>query len=183
MNILTAAKGAILALALAAPAGATTLDFSGFPTGNLHTTVLLLPEVTIATGGDSLFNIPGAGLCAFNNAFNCAANLNLTFVGEVSNLSFEAFGYDPGDSVLAQVFNAGGTLLASFSIVGNGTYDFGSLGGIARLFLEDSSTGAGYSWNNFTFDNAPAAIPLPATLPLLAGAMALGGVVLRRRKA
>lgn len=184
MNILTTAKGVALALALAAPAGAATLDFSSLPAGNLNTDVLELSNATLTSGGDSLFNIVGSGICAFNNAFNCQASLDIDFDDEVSNLSFQAFGFDAGDFVLAQAFSSTDTLLASFDVVGNGVYSFGALAGISRLFLQDSSTGAGYSWNNFQFDESgPAPVPLPAALPLMLGGMALAGAFLRRRKA
>jgi hypothetical protein len=183
MNILTAAKGIALAFALAAPAGAATLDFSGLPTGNLNTDVLELSNATLTSGGDSLFNISGAGICALNSAaFNCQADLEVAFKSLVSNLSFQAFGFDTGDFVVASAYSATDALLASVNIAANGSFGFGGLGGIARIYLDDSSTGAGYSWNNFQFDETAAPVPLPAALPLMLGGMAMAGAFLRRRK-
>lgn len=183
MKTLTIAKAAAVALTVGAPAGAATLDFSGLPAGQLGNPVLVLSNATLTSGGDDLFNIAGSGLCAFNSAFNCEASLDVDFDAEVSNLSFEAFGFNDGDFVLAQAFSATDTLLDSIEIESNGLFGFGALAGISRLLLEDRSTGAGYAWNNFQFDESVAPVPLPAALPLMLGGMAVAGAFLRRRKA
>ncbi|MBP7002034.1 VPLPA-CTERM sorting domain-containing protein [Amaricoccus sp.] len=183
MKTLTIAKAVAVALTIGAPAGAATLDFSGLPLGRLGDPVLVLSNATLTSGGDDLFNIAGQGICAFNLAFNCEADLDIDFDSEVSDLSFQANGFNAGDFVLAQAFSATNALLGAIEIEADGVFSFGALGGISRLLLADSSTGAGYSWNNFQFNETAAPVPLPAALPLMLGGMAAAGAFLRRRKA
>jgi hypothetical protein len=90
----------------------------------------------------------------------CEADLQIDFVRPVSNLSFLAGGFEPGDSIVASVFGATGGLLGSNDIESDGLVSFGPLSGITRLFIDDDSSSGGASYDGFSF----AQVPLPASL-------------------
>ena len=107
--------------------------------------------------------------------------MRITFTSAVSNLMFQVFGAQNGDSVFITAFN-GASTLGSATFTTNSTVDFSGFGTISSLFFDDSSTAAGMGYGNFTFDAAITQVPLPASLPMLvAGLAGLG--FLRRRKA
>lgn len=160
-------------------ATAATLDFGSLGLGNLGTTTASLPEATITSLGGNLF-VGAAGvsdeICALNTlSFSCEADIRFDFTSPVGSLSLETFGFNVGDSGVAIVYDASLTILASIAFASDTTIDFGSISGISRLFIDDSSTGAGFGYGNFSFT-----VPEPATL-LLLGAGLLGIGAGRRR--
>ena len=167
---------------------AATLDFSVLPSGDTGQTVLSI--------GNSLINVPGGtvyifrpgdsgafptsgGVCALNGSGNCETDWTLTFNQyAVTNLVFESAFYDTGDTVQVKYFD-GVTLLGSISVTGNGVINLSSIARITSLEFDDSSTGAGFGFGEFSFDKA-SQVPEPATMLLLGlGLMGLAGI---RRK-
>jgi hypothetical protein len=175
---------AVLALAAPAAAPAATLDFTVFPAGSQASNVLNLPEATVTGLGDTLFVGSSFGpnrVCSIIGGY-CEADMEVAFAGTVSNLAFDASGYHPGDFIKVSAFDSMDNLLASFDIAANGDFGFGTLGGISRIFFDNSSTGAGMFYGNFRFDQQQqsTAVPLPASLILLASAFGATGLFLRR---
>lgn len=160
---------------------ATTLDFTAFPFGAQGTTVLNLPEATVTGFGDDLFvgdTVPNS-ICSLTSGFTCEADLKIDFVSDVSNLVFDANGFDPGDFIAVTAYNSANVGIGSFNITANGSYGFGALAGISWVFFDDSSTGAGMSYANFTFDQGSVAVPEPNSLALLLLGIAGLGLALR----
>ncbi|MBL8489561.1 MAG: PEP-CTERM sorting domain-containing protein [Rhodocyclaceae bacterium] len=178
-----------LAVSLASTASlADTLNFEAFPSANLGSPVLVMPNATVTGAAASLFNLSsiylvgmGGAICSLTSSWNCEADLTIDFASAVSNLSFQTVGYDGGDSVTISAF-AGATLLGSQTIVGDQTVDFTAYSGVTRLYFDDASTGAGYGYGAFNFNTAP--VPEPETYAMmLAGLGLIGAAAKRRRKA
>lgn len=182
MKVLRMLAASAVALSVSSAAGAATLDFSGLAPGAQGSAVLVLPEATITSFGDDIY-VGAAGIaseiCAFNNAFNCEADLEVDFNSLVSDLSFDVSGWQGGDLVVASAYDELDNLIGSFNISANGSYGFGALADISRVLFDDQSTAAGVAYDNFEFSP----VPLPASLPLLIGALGAMGFAMRRRKA
>ena len=181
-------KIAIIAATLACLAGgsnAATLSLGSFGVGFYGNTVAVAPEATLTSFGTNFFfggaYLDPGSFCAINGG-SCNASLEIAFSTAVSALSFDVGGYDPGDNVSLDIFGLGNVLLGNVGITSNVLgLNLSSFGTITRLMFNDSSSGGGYGYANFRFDQV-AAVPLPAGGLLLIGA--IGGLVaLRRRKA
>lgn len=174
---------AAIAVVSAASAEAATITVSGFGIGFFGSTVAVAPEATITSFGVDLYfggaYGPPGSFCAVG--VGCAADMDITFVGAVSNLSFDVGGHNPGDFVALSVFGLGNSLLGSVNITGNAVgFDLSGFGTITRLFFDDSSSGAGFGYDNFAF--TVAAVPLPAGLPLMVGGIGALVAVSRRKR-
>lgn len=167
-------------LMLASSASADTLDFSVFPTGPMGTTVLVLPQATITSFGSNLY-IGAAGIdheiCALTGGGNCEADLKVDFSTAVNGLSFVASGYDAGDHVDVNIFD-GATLLGTVGLSSNGLVDLSAFSHVTSLYMDDSSTGAGFAYDHFIF----APVPEPETYAMLLAGLGLMGFMTRRRK-
>lgn len=164
-NVKVGVAVAAFACVVSAGAPAATLDFTAFGPGFQGTTVLNLPEATVTGFGTDLF-IGGGGIvnsiCSIDFP-TCQADLEITFMSEVSNLSFDVGGFNAGDFVAVSAFDTTGNLLGTFNVNSDGSVGFGGLGGIGRIFFDDSSMGGGgAAYGNFSFDQNGAVIPLPA---------------------
>ena len=147
---------------------ATTLDFTAFPYGYQGTTVLNLPEAAVTGSGTDLFigdGVPNS-ICSISGGV-CEADLKIDFVSDASNLAFDAGGYNQGDFVSVTAYNSANIGIGTFDITADGSYGFGALGGISWIYFDDSSTGAGFYFANFTFDQGSVAVPEPNSLTLL----------------
>jgi hypothetical protein len=172
---------------LAASSGATsaaTLDFSELGEGVFVSgTTQGISGASLATDGDGF--IVGEqfeySICAASSVDeSCANDLQIDFAEAVINLSFVVTGYNDGDLVNLSVFGAFSNLLGSINIVGDGPVDLAGFGAIGSLNFDDSSTGRGFTYRDFTFDVAP--IPLPASAWLLLGALGGLGALARRKR-
>ena len=167
-------------------ASAATLSVSTLPIGFYGATTAVVPEATLTSFGNDFYfngayNDPGS-FCAISFG-SCDADLQISFVGSVTNLMFDVGGWNDGDLVTLNIFGATNALLGSISITSDLIgLNLTSFGPITRLFFDDSSTGAGVGYANFSFTQV-ASVPLPATLPLLAGALGAAFVARRKRKA
>ena len=177
---------AAIALASLGAAHAGTITVSGFAHGYSGSTVAVAPEATLTSYGAQLY-FGGAysdpnSFCAIDFGGTCEASLNISFNDVIKNLKFDVGGWDPGDFVDLSVYGVGDALLGSVGLSSDVTgLDLSGFGSITRLFFADSSTGAGLGYANFSFDKV-ASVPVPAGLPLLAGALAAAFAVSRRKK-
>ncbi|MFK7753255.1 MAG: hypothetical protein AB8B51_11980 [Sedimentitalea sp.] len=176
--------GAVMAV-LSAPAVADTLDFNGLGLGDSAATVMIgNATLTSTTPGGFAVLDPGANGICFSNAAqtSCEGDGILAFNDIVENLSFDVSVFDPGDNVTIAAFNGASQVgLLTFNTMA-GVADFTASGNITSLVFDDSSTGAGFAYQNFSFDTVVAGVPIPASMPLLAGGLALAGFVARRKK-
>jgi len=165
-------------------AHAIILDFSGLASGNTGSSSLTVGDATFDVVGGTVFvygpgdfgNFDNGGICALSGG-NCETDWTLTFDYAVTDFIFEAAVYDPVDSVLVEAFN-GATSLGVIDVFENNTYSFGSAV-ITSLYFDDSSTGAGFGFGDFSF-NRSTAVPEGGTLAFLA--IGLLGVVVQRLK-
>lgn len=181
-NILAAA-----AITLAgSSAYAITLDFIGFGSGTYGSSINVSGATVTNTSGGNI--LVGAGAAGQANGFcslgiGCQADTEIDFNATVSNLSFWLDGSNLGDSLALTVRGIGDVLLATLNFtVPDQLIDLSSYGSITRLVFDDSSSGAGYGYSRFNFDDAISPIPVPASLPLLLGGIGLIGFMKRRRK-
>jgi len=178
----------VLTGALAANvADAATLDFQSLGFGNQGTSVLVLANATVTSAEGDLFvgagSIPNS-VCALSTnplVGTCESDIDIVFNSLVSNLTLQTGGFNPGDSVSFFAYDNSAVLLGSvLGVSSNTTVDLTAFAGIRRLFIDDSSTGAGFSYGNFDFTSAPTAVPEPATLLLFGSGLAASAY--RRRK-
>jgi len=165
-------------------ASSATLDFTALGTGFLGATTAVLPEASITGFGDDIYlgsRRVSNSICSIQGS-NCEADLQIDFTSTVSNLTFRTGGYNFGDSVTASIYDAGNSLLSSVVITSDGLVDFSVFSGISRLFLDDNSSGAGFVYGEFNFDESSISpVPVPAAAWLF-GSVALGLVGFARRR-
>ncbi|MFV0359124.1 hypothetical protein [Tropicimonas sp.] len=207
-NMFKSLAAGLAAVFLAAPAFAlpVTIDFESFPGGGVpHNNVDVDTQYASLGVTFELFeNGASVGPAALNNDYtssfalfnlvsgttisdaNRADLLRMTFAGPVGSLSFLHAGW--GDYTRFEAYDQSGTLLETLS--GNGGSAFQTVSfsatGIARLDVFQSQDNYAYAIDNLTFDAGnTAAVPLPATAPLFAGALLMLGAARRksRRKA
>ncbi|MGB3721289.1 MAG: hypothetical protein WA979_00540 [Pacificimonas sp.] len=171
----------LTALAIGATAAqAATLDVSSLPDGFQGATSVTVPQATISTpdGDDLFFNGADGSMGSFCaiNAGTCEADLEIDFSMVIENVMFTVGGFDPGDSVLLNIFDASDALAGTLAITAPGGYDISAFGEVGRLLFDDMSTGAGVAYNNFTFDVVDGMdVPAPAAgLLMLFGIAGLG---------
>lgn len=189
--------GALVAGA-ASVSHATTLDFTVFPGGLRGATVLHLSQATVTSLGDDFYigsaymgsdglayPVPNA-VCAVNfdshSYGNCDTDFKITFIGDVSNLSFNTFGFVPGDFTRVTAYNSANIAIGTFDITDDGTYGFDSLSGIRWVYFDDSSTQFGGFYANIAFNEETGTVAEPATLGMMAAGLALLAAMCRRRR-
>ena len=184
-TILTAATISLTA----STAFAATLDFVGFGAGQYGSTINVSgATITNTTGGNILVGPSVAGyangFCSLAMVgFSCEADTEINFNTTVSNLSFWLDGSDNGDSLALTLHGIGDAFLTTLNFtVPDQLIDLSSYGNVTRLVFDDSSSASGYGFSRFNFDSGVAPIPLPASLPLLLGAIGIFGALKRRRK-
>lgn len=169
-----AALAGLLASFLSSAAQALTLDFGEVASGFQGSTTVTLSNATVNSFGDDLFVYgPGqfgragnGGFCGISGG-SCEAGAEVLFNDAVSNLTFDARGFNLGDFATLSIFD-GATLLSSTDISADTDVSFAGFSNISRLFIQDSSTGAGFDFTNFEFDASVGnPVPAPATLVLI----------------
>ena len=102
--------------------------------------------------------------------FDCSADSTIVFNDTVANLIFQVTGGSTGDSAVAEIFD-GNTFLHSIPYSSDILVDFTGWSNITSLFINDlGSTGFGFVYGAFTFDESqgpdpdPGTVPTPATL-------------------
>ncbi len=175
---------ASLGLMLASPAAmADTLNFNTFSLGPLGSTTMILPNATITSFGSNIY-VGAAGLdheiCALTPGNDCEADMKIDFNSAVSNLSFVTSGYNPGDFINVSAYN-GMTLLGSVGKSSNGLVNLTAWSGITSIFIDDSSTGAGFAYDGFNFTSA-APVPEPETYAMMLAGLGLLGLARRRKQ-
>ncbi|MEM9839522.1 MAG: MYXO-CTERM sorting domain-containing protein [Pseudomonadota bacterium] len=162
---------------------ATTLDFTELSSGFQGSTSVSVTGATINGTGATTDLFRGAGgisnsIC-FINGGRCEGDGEIVFDSIVSNVSFDVGGFDPGDASVVSAVDSMSNVLASINIGNDGSFGFGALSGIAKLVIDDSSTGAGFVYGNVTFDAATNPVPVPAAAPLMLAGL---GLLARRRR-
>lgn len=186
MNRFTLLGLASSLLLAAAPAGAVTIDFSGYAPGTVISGDLTIGGATFSSTGGSLLIERysfGNGICAYNG-LSCGETLVLSFADGATGLSIDYAGDSvPGSSILFQ----GESPVLAF--VGQSLPDgdpdtvgniFVRFEGVTLLGLSPSDPGIGFG--NISFASA-AAVPEPATWGLMIGGAGMSGGALRRRSA
>ncbi|MFN7222402.1 MAG: VPLPA-CTERM sorting domain-containing protein [Paracoccaceae bacterium] len=172
----------VTALALAGSAQAAVIDFT--TATNDGTTLVATGATATAGAGTTLAvgDFVANALCPLGG-FGCNGIMTLTFDADVSNVTFDYGFGNPGDSASLSIFDGLGALISSVlltSTSGVAFADLSYLGALRSILFDNSaSTGAGYAYGNVTY--TPAAVPLPASLPLLLAALG-GAALIRRRK-
>lgn len=183
---LMAAAAAVATLGFAGETKAATLDFTGI-TGN-QGTELNLPNATLTATTGVVFAGTGAageadGFCFTNASVSrCEGDGEISFASTINNLTFDLDAFDPGDDVTISAF-LGASLLGSLSFAANGLADFTGFGALDRLVFTDNSTGFGFGFSTFSFDEITGVVPLPAGMVLMLTGVAGLGFAGRRRKA
>jgi len=183
MNKILLASAAAAAMTVAAPAFATTIDFSGLPIG-VYNGAIVTPEATF-TSSTGEFYVGAAGLdheiCPLTSAFNCEASVDVAFTSAVDNLTFDTSGYDGTSTLFVSGIASSGAFSTSFSNGGAYTYAVSLSGysGITSLSLS-TDDGAGIAYDHFTFDGS-GAVPEPATWAMMITGFGLVGGAMRRR--
>lgn len=175
----------LVAMTSASLSQAASLDFSGLGFGAINVLQVSVPGATVDSLGDGFFvnqfDQFGTGSICGLSGNSCEADFRITFTSAVSNLMFQTYGANTGDSVTITAFN-GLTELGSTVVTTDTPVSLAALGSITSVLFDDSSRGAGLGYANFTFDPGTATVvPLPASLPLLAAGLGMFGF-LRRRK-
>jgi hypothetical protein len=191
--------GALVAGAVPA-SHATTLDFTVFSIGHQGTTVLHLPQATVTglgddlqigtayTGIDGLTHLVPNAVCSLNfdsySFGTCDTDLKIAFVDDVSNLTFDVYGFNPTDFVRVTAYNSADVAIGAFDISDHdGSYGFGALSGIRWLYFDDSSDlRGGVAYANITFDVRTATVSEPAALGMMTLGLALLAILYRRRR-
>lgn len=186
MPQLNLVRGALLATALvpvSAPAfSASMLDVSGFLPG-VFNGVAVTPQGTIESSSGQIFfggadGRPGS-FCGYVGS--CEASLDIDFNDLIADLTFVVGGYNPGDFIEVFAYDALDNPLGSVTKAADGLVDLSAFAPISRIFIDDSSTGAGYGYDEFSWRVVGAQVPVPAAFPLLAGALGALAVWRRRR--
>jgi hypothetical protein len=183
-----------------APASAATLNFESLSSGNIGSPSASLPEALISGTGTILYTNEyfvgqGGSVCsAFTtlDSTSCTGDLEISFTSAVSRLSFQAIGFDEGDSVTISAY-AGSSLLGSQVVAApqdaepdpqqEVVVDFSAFSGVTKLSFDDESTGSGLAYGKFSF-TPTSPVPEPATgLLTLLGVAALGQFARRRQAA
>ncbi len=186
-KILTALLTGLATLTMVGMASADTLDFTEYSPGWTDVEPMILSNAII-DGSDFYIFAPNTSgwdtnskgsICSARGA-SCDADWQIEFLADVSNLFFATDGANSGDSVeVFAYFEA--AFLGSIVVETDTIVDMSSFGPIDRLFFDDSSTGAGFVYNDFSFDTV-SAVPLPAGFPLYGAGLAVMGFLGWRRK-
>jgi len=172
---------------------AATLDFTEVPVGT-YTAPVLLSNATLTSDDGDILIIPSSSFFQDTNGKGsfcgsptvgggCPSSFTISFNQLINDLSFDIGGYGLGDQIEIFAYN-GTNLLGNTVFTENTRVDFSALGNLDRIYVLDSSTNAGFHYNDFNFVNV-SVVPLPAAFPIFAsGLLGLGGIRrLRRRRA
>ena len=107
--------------------------------------------------------------------------MEIDFNDLVENLTFTVGGYGTGDMIEVLAYDASDVLLGSVTKASAGLVDLSGFSPISRIFIDDSSTAAGFGYDEVTWDIASGTVPVPAPLPLLAAGLGLLALAKRRR--
>ena len=192
------AAAAVLGMALAAPAGAVTINFDSLTNAALVTNQFA--EATFsANAGFAVFAFGSAAtfgtstpnfICTgpAGGGIDCVNDVNVAFTNPVNNLSFRALGDDAaGTQALIDVFDAGG-LLATVNLVTDASpfvpnlVDLSAYANVTAITIRAVTDPAGLGYDDFTFDVSNSVpTPEPASLALF-GLGLLGLSAARRRR-
>lgn len=173
---------AVAFLAVAGSANAAVIDLT---TATNDGTTLVATDATILADAGTSLNVGdfvANSVCPVGS-FGCNGAMFLNFDFDVKDVMFDYGFGNEGDIAAISLFDGLNNLVGSLILNATSGVNFADLSGFGTVrsifFDNSSSTGAGYAYGNITYT---AAVPLPATLPLLLAG--LGGIaVLRRRKA
>lgn len=173
---------AVALLAFAGSANAAVLDLT---TATNDGQTLVATDATITAGagttllvGDFVTN----AACPLGT-FGCNGIMTLTFDFDVDSVMFDYGFGNFGDSATISIFDGLNALIGNLFLdftAGVAFADLSSFGTLRSILFDNTAaTGAGYAYGNFNYE-AVAAVPLPASFPLLLAG--LGGIALLRRR-
>jgi hypothetical protein len=188
----TVLGGAIAAaLALAAPAGAVTINFDSLPGASTVTNQFAEATFSAPFGGVTVFTSAsffGTSAPNFICSSSCVVDIDIAFTDPVNNLNFLALGdNDAGTTALVDVFDGSG-LLATVNVVTDGVVnlphmvDLSAFANVTAIKIRDITDSAGLGFDDFNFDvGNNVATPEPASMALF-GLGLLGLSAARRRR-
>lgn len=103
--------------------------------------------------------------------------MNIDFTLPVNGLGFVTSGWDPFDHIDVSAYN-GATLLGTAGDSTDGFVDLSAFSNVTRIYIDDSSTGAGMAYDHFVFSP----VPEPETYAMLLAGLGLLGFSVRRKQ-
>jgi len=198
MKLLISAVAAASALALAAPASATVINFDDL--GNGAIVAGHYAEATFSSAGGSAVTTAQSVnygtsapnfICSGNSrgSITCTDAIYVDFTNPVSGLSFLAVGDDAsGHQGDVKVFG-GASLLGTVGMFTDGILhgaplfvDLSAFSGITRIEIYTTDP-AGLGYDDFTFNVGGGSVPEPGVWALMICGFGFAGSALRRRRA
>jgi hypothetical protein len=187
----------LLGAVAAAPAAATTIDFSAQAAGTIVTSQFAGLTFSLSGGPsaapapiigygflDTVLSLNNSGVFGLNtNGYPTGSLLTVDFAAPTSGISFTFNNYGTGNGSSASFYDAGNVLIGSLALDGIGSltpYSFAGTG-VSRVVF-NNATGGGGSWIFGVGQLTYGAVPEAASWAMLIAGFGLVGAAARRRR-